>query len=251
MNPSVTQTLVPESLVPAIELSNLQKRFANTSILKSINLTISQGKIVLLQGNNGSGKTTLLKILATRLRPNGGTAKVFGFDLLKESHQVRKSVVYLSVFGGHYLTLTAFENLHLAAKLYDLEFTHAELEGKLEAVGLLRARNKLVREFSSGMKKRLGIAKVLLSDAELWLLDEPYTALDEEGQKLIDELLKMARIDGRTILMTSHDAEHSQQFADSVLWLSDGILSKNKHQTLDDIEIAPSEITPSEIAPSE
>jgi ABC-type multidrug transport system ATPase subunit len=144
--------------------------------------------------------------------------------------------VYLSVFGGHYPALTAFENLRLAAKLYDLEFTHAELEGKLEAVGLLSARNKLVREFSSGMKKRLGLAKVLLSDAELWLLDEPYTALDEEGQHLIDELLKMAKLDGRTIVMASHDSERSMQFVDSVLWLSDGILKRNR--TLEDVEVS-------------
>lgn len=236
MNSSVTQTVAPETLIPAVELQQLQRRYANNMILKSINLTITQGKIVLLRGNNGSGKTTLLKVLATRLRPSSGSGKVFGFDLIKESHQVRKSLVYLSVFGGHYPALTAFENLKLAAQLYDLEFTHAELEGKLEAVGLLGARNKLVRDFSSGMKKRLGLAKVLLSDAELWLLDEPYTALDEEGQKLIDEMLHMARMDGRTILMTSHDIGRSQQLVDSVLWLSDGVLQR--HKTTPEVEIA-------------
>jgi heme exporter protein A len=236
MNASVTQTSVPESLVPAIELTNVQRRYASNLILSDISLSVTQGKIVLLKGNNGSGKTTLLKILATRLRPSSGSGKIFGFDLIKEAHQVRKSIVYLSVFGGHYPALTAFENLRLAAKLYDLEFTHAELEGKLEAVGLLSARNKLVREFSSGMKKRLGLAKVLLSDAELWLLDEPYTALDEEGQHLIDELLKMAKLDGRTIVMASHDSERSMQFVDSVLWLSDGILKRNR--TLEDVEVS-------------
>jgi heme exporter protein A len=236
MNASVTQTSVPESLVPAIELTNVQRRYASNLILSDISLSVTQGKIILLKGNNGSGKTTLLKILATRLRPSSGSGKIFGFDLIKEAHQVRKSIVYLSVFGGHYPALTAFENLRLAAKLYDLEFTHAELEGKLEAVGLLSARNKLVREFSSGMKKRLGLAKVLLSDAELWLLDEPYTALDEEGQHLIDELLKMAKLDGRTIVMASHDSERSMQFVDSVLWLSDGILKRNR--TLEDVEVS-------------
>jgi ABC-type multidrug transport system ATPase subunit len=86
------------------------------------------------------------------------------------------------------------------------------------------------------MKKRLGLAKVLLSDAELWLLDEPYTALDEEGQHLIDELLKMAKLDGRTIVMASHDSERSMQFVDSVLWLSDGILKRNR--TLEDVEVS-------------
>jgi heme ABC exporter ATP-binding subunit CcmA len=231
---SRTQT-PPETLVPAIELTHLERRYANNAILSDINLTVTQGKIVLLRGSNGAGKTTLLKILATRLLPSKGGGKIFGFDLVKQATEVRKSMAYLSVFGGHYPALTAFENLNLAAKLYNLEFTHAELEGKLEAVGLLNARNKMVREFSSGMKKRLGIAKVILSDAELWLLDEPYTALDEDGQYLIDELLKMAKVDGRTILMTSHDTERSQKFADSVLWLTGGVLKRN---SIVDVEVA-------------
>jgi ABC-type multidrug transport system ATPase subunit len=147
---------------------------------------------------------------------------------------VRKSVAYLSVSGGSYPSLTAFENLKLAAQLYNLEFTSAELEGKLEAVGLLQARNKLVREFSSGMKKRLGIARILLSDAELWLLDEPYNALDESGQKLVDELLDTARLDGRTVLMATHDLERVQDLADSILELRDGTLKR--HGSITEVE---------------
>jgi heme exporter protein A len=181
---------------------------------------------VVLKGNNGTGKTTLLRVLSTRLRPSRGSGKVFGCDLIKQAHQVRKSVAYLSVSGGSYPSLTAFENLKLAAQLYDLEFTTAELEGKLEGVGLLQARNKLVREFSSGMKKRLGIARILMSDAELWLLDEPYNALDENGQNLVDDLLKTAHLDGRTVVMATHDLERSSQFADSVLQLQDGSLRR-------------------------
>jgi heme exporter protein A len=216
-----------ETSHPAIELSHLARRYGREFVLKDINLVVTPGKIVVLKGNNGTGKTTLLKVLSTRLRPSRGSGKVFGCDLVKQAHEVRKSVAYLSVSGGSYPSLTAFENLKLAAQLYNLEFTTAELEGKLEAVGLLPARNKLVREFSSGMKKRLGIARVLLSDAELWLLDEPYNALDESGQTLVDDLLKTAHLDGRTVMMATHDLERVQKLADSVLELRDGTLKRH------------------------
>lgn len=215
-----------ETSHPAIELNHLARRYGREFVLKDINLVVTTGKIVVLKGNNGTGKTTLLKVLSTRLRPSRGSGKIFGRDLVKQAHEVRKSVAYLSVSGGSYPSLTAFENLKLAARLYNLEFTKAELEGKLEAVGLLNARNKLVREFSSGMKKRLGIARVLLSDAELWLLDEPYNALDESGQILVDDLLKTAHLDHRTVIMATHDLERSSTFADSVLVLENGSLKR-------------------------
>jgi ABC-type multidrug transport system ATPase subunit len=128
------------------------------------------------------------------------------------------------VLGSNYPNLTAFENLRLAAGLYQHDVTRAELEAKLEAVGLQKARNKLVREFSSGMKKRLAIARLVLSDADLWLLDEPYAVLDDEGKELIDNLLKLARQDGRTVLMASHELYRSATFADSVLELEQGQL---------------------------
>ncbi len=213
----------------AVELSSLARRYGFELVLKDISLVLSQGKTVVLAGNNGSGKTTLLKILATRLKPTKGSAKVFGFDLIKDAKEVRRHVAYVSVLGGHYQALTAFENLRLSASLYGhdrQEVTVAELEGKLDAVGLLQVRNKQVRTFSSGMKKRLAIARLLISDADLWLLDEPYAALDTEGKSLIDDLLINGKSQGKTIIMASHELEHTRQFADSVLELREGYLRK-------------------------
>ena len=211
---------------PAIELSDLARRYGRQFVLRNIHLEVSAGRVVLLKGDNGSGKTTLLKVLSTRLRPSAGEGKVFGYSLSKAAHEVRKNVAYLSVLGGSYPSLTAFENLKLAATLYQHEFTHAELEGKLEAVGLWDVRDALVRTFSSGMKKRLSIARIILSDADLWLLDEPYAALDDKGKILVDELLKMARHDGRTVLMASHDLERCMPLSDVTLELSGGTLRK-------------------------
>lgn len=215
--------------VNAIEFDGLSRRYGLQFVLQDINLVVTQGKMVVLAGSNGAGKTTLLKVLSTRLRPSKGQGRVFGFDLVKEAKEVRRHVAYLSVLGGHYQTLTALENLRLAATLYGhdaAEVTTAELEGKLQAVDLFKVKDKAVRTFSSGMKKRLGIARLLMSDADLWLLDEPYAALDEAGRALIDEMLGSAKLQGRTVLMATHAVEHAAQFADSVLNLQNGGLSK-------------------------
>jgi len=226
MTDNLTKTETPH-LIPAIELEGLGRRYGRQNVLKNLNLNVSSGRVVVLSGSNGSGKTTLLKVLATRLRPTKGRGEVFGFDLVKQASEVRRHVAYMSVSGGHYGALSALENLRLAASLYGhdrQEVTVAELEGKLEAVGLLGAKNKLVRAFSSGMKKRLAIARLLMSDADLWLLDEPYAALDTEGRTLVDDLLTTARLQDRTVLMASHEVAHVRALADSVLVLQDGVL---------------------------
>ena len=213
----------------AVELVGLGRKYGPEYVFRDLNLVVTPGKVVVLCGGNGSGKTTLLKVLATRLRPTLGCGAVFGFDLVKRPAEVRKHVAYVSVHGGHYTALTAVENLRLAATLYGYdrsEVTEAELKGKLEAVGLLTAADKLVRAFSSGMKKRLALARLLLSDADLWLLDEPYAALDEEGKHLVDDLLVSARLQGRTVVVASHEVEHAAQFADSVVQLENGRLKR-------------------------
>lgn len=209
------------STTPAIELNGLARRYGAAYVLKNINLTVTPGRTLVLRGGNGAGKTTLLRVLSTRLRPSRGGGRVLGFDLVREAHRIREHVAYLSVFGGAYGALTAHENLALAAKLYGKT---GELDGYLEQVGLHHARNKLVRTFSSGMKKRLGVARLLLSEAELWLLDEPYAALDESGRDLIDSLLLTAKDAGKTVLLASHELERSARFADRILDVQGGTL---------------------------
>ncbi len=208
----------------AIELNALDRRYGAFYVLRDLNLTVTAGKVVVLQGGNGSGKTTLLKVLSTRLTPSRGSGRVFGFDLSRESAQVRERVAYLQVLGGSYGTLTALENLRLAAQLYQTSTDPDVLGTLIDDVGLSDARDQLVRTFSSGMKKRLGIARLLLADADLWLLDEPYAALDEEGKRLIDALLVRAKHEAKTVVMASHELERSARFADSVLRIAQGQL---------------------------
>lgn len=197
-------------------------------VLSEVSLTIREGRIVVLQGPNGAGKTTLLKVLATRLRPSRGSARVFGFDTVREAHEVRSRTAMLPVFGGSYPTLTGAENLELATRLYGLRLTPSELEAALANVGLAGAAQKQVRGYSSGMKKRLGLARLRMAPAKLWLLDEPYAALDEEGKAYVDALLDEARSTGKTVLLASHEPERVAPLADAVLEVSGGTVRRSE-----------------------
>ena len=220
MTSAASQPLAVQPL--AVDLEGLARRYGAAYVLRGVNLKITAGRTLVLRGSNGAGKTTLLRVLSTRLRPSRGGGRVLGFDLVREAAQIRERIAYLSVFGGAYGALSARENLALAARLYG---KRAPLDDYLGRVGLADARDKLVRTFSSGMKKRLGIARLLLADADLWLLDEPYTALDEAGRELIDALLLEAKAVGKTVVMASHELGRSARFADRVLSLEGGVLS--------------------------
>lgn len=207
---------------PAIHLHGLTRRMGNQQVLRGVDLEVAAGRLVVLRGGNGAGKTTLLKVLATRLRPTSGTAKLFGFDVLKEPAEVRSRMGMLSVMGGSYPVLSARENLEMAA---DMSGKKREPVGELlQLVGLAEAETKYVRTFSSGMKKRLGLARLMLIDPQLWLLDEPYAALDDAGKQLVDEVVSQAKERGRTLLMASHESDRDALKPDAVLQLHDGRL---------------------------
>ncbi len=211
-------------MAPAIELRSLYRRYGRNFVLADITLTVEAGRTVLLKGANGAGKTTLLRVLATRLRPSRGSGRIFGADLAREAQSVRRRVAYLSVLGGHSPTLTARENLHFAATIYGSPAT--AVDRSLASVGLGGVGDRTVRTFSSGMKKRLGLARLLLAPSDLWLLDEPYAALDEEGKGLIDDLLTDAQARGKTVIMASHALERCGRFAEATLELEGGRLRR-------------------------
>ena len=221
----MTERAPTSTTAPAVALDGLGRRYGREFVLRDIDLEIAAGRIVVLTGSNGSGKTTLLRVLATRLRPSRGAGRIFGFDLVRDAASVRGAVAYLGVLGGSYPALSAAENLRLAAALYPAPVgsdPRDRVPGLLERVGLADAADKLVREFSSGMKKRLAVARLLMVDAPLWLLDEPYAALDEAGKAMIDDLLVAARREGRTALLASHEVDRSGHFADAVIEVAGG-----------------------------
>lgn len=224
---------------PAISLRGLQRRMGSEMVLQGVDLDVAAGRVVVLRGSNGAGKTTLLKVLATRLRPSFGSGSVFGHDLVKEAHAVRAHVGFLGVYGGNYLMLSARENLGLAAALGGVGAAGApsvgtagtgggsygtddQIASMIDLVGLGGARDKLVRSYSSGMKKRLGLARMALLDPSVWLLDEPYAALDDDAKALVDRLVVEARSRGRTVFMASHESDRPELAPDAVLLLKEG-----------------------------
>jgi heme exporter protein A len=207
---------------PAIDLQGVDRRWGRERVLRGVSLEVTAGRIVALRGRNGSGKTTLLRLLATRLRPSAGRGRVFGHDLVREAAAVRGRVAYLSVQSGSYGPLTARENLRLAATLSGTGTDR--VDEALRRVGLEPHANRMVRVFSSGMKRRLGLARLLVAEADLWLLDEPYASLDEDGRELVDALLDEARAVGRTVLVASHEPERLVGRVDATVELEQGVL---------------------------
>jgi len=208
--------------VDAVSLQNISKRYGDNVIVAGVNLALSPGKMVLLWGSNGAGKTTLLKLIASRLRPSSGQAQVFGLDVVQDAAFVREHVCYAPVLGGFYGSLTGRENLELARHFYGA--TADALDAALARVGLHNAQGQLVRRYSSGMKKRLMLAKVHLSGAALWLLDEPYASLDDSGKTLVDGLLQEAQRERRTVIVASHDLARTYALADAAIYIDQGRL---------------------------
>jgi heme exporter protein A len=212
----------------AIRLRGVVYGFGGPPVLAGLDLDVSPGRIVALHGPNGAGKTTLLRLLATRLRPWQGEARVLGHDVVRDAHRVREAVALLPVYGGAHGALSGRENLGLAVALRGSgrggAATVAAIDACLERVGLAAVGDHLVRAYSSGMRKRLALARLLLADAPVWLLDEPHAALDEDGRALVDAVVAEARGAGRTVVVASHDLPRSLATADAVVEIAGGRL---------------------------
>src|SRR5690606_7726295 len=172
-------------------------------------------------GPNGAGKSTLLRMLATLLRPEAGELTVCGRRLPDEAGAARAEIGYLGHDPLVYLDLTARQNLELYADLYGLPGGRRLVDDALERVGLLARSYDTVRTFSRGMAQRLGLARVLLHDPRLLLLDEPYAGLDAAGAHLLDEVLGDASR-GRGVVIVTHEVERGVALAGRLLVLRAG-----------------------------
>ncbi|HSJ08606.1 MAG TPA: ABC transporter ATP-binding protein, partial [Longimicrobiales bacterium] len=153
----------------AIRLQGVARRFGHRWVLRGVDLEVEPGSVVAMTGRNGSGKTTLLRIVATLLRPTRGTAAVFGHDTVQSPEGIREVVGLLGHNTGLYDDLTAAENLVFSLKMAGRRPDAAEIAARLEQVGLTHVRNERVRGFSAGMRRRLGLARLLLRPPRLLL----------------------------------------------------------------------------------
>lgn len=205
-----------------IEVRGLTKIFGVNAVLRGLDLTVERGQFLTLLGPNGSGKTTLLRILGALARPTGGIVQIGGWDLPREADYVRAQLGVVSHLPLLYDTLSAEENLVFFARLYDLSDRQARIENVLRRVGLWRRARDEVRTYSRGMQQRLAIARAILHDPAVLLLDEPYTGLDQDAAALLDDLLREVAVAGRTVIMTTHDLRRGHTLADRVAILSRG-----------------------------
>jgi heme exporter protein A len=209
-----------------IRLSNIVKQYGLNPVLRGVDLNVEQGEFVTLVGPNGAGKSTLMAIVATLLRPTSGEARVGGWRLPEQADRVRRHIGLVSHHSLLYGDLTAAENLTFFAKLYRLPDAEARVAEALRKVGLLARRRDPVGAFSRGMVQRLTIARATLHEPDVLLLDEPYTGLDQEAARLLDELLHEETARGRTILMITHDLGHGLGLADRLAILHGGRIAR-------------------------
>ncbi len=208
--------------VPAVEARGLWKRYRGTWALRDVGLVVPPGQCVCLVGPNGAGKTTLLRILATATNPTRGEVAIFGDSTSRRAEVVREQVGLFVAQAYVYGELTPVENLRFAAVMYGRTPTDAELRERLERVALTRVADALVRTFSQGMLQRLALARAMLHDAPLMLLDEPYTALDADGLRLVDGLIADLRAAGRTVIMATHLIERALDQSDRGIAIEGG-----------------------------
>jgi heme exporter protein A len=209
----------------AVEAAGLCRRYGRRWALVDVSLRIPGASVAMVTGRNGSGKSTLLRILATAIRPDRGSARVAGADVRTERDAVRRSVALLSHYSYHYEALTALENLAVAARFASLAAGREALLPRLAQVDLAERADDPVSTFSAGMRKRLSLARTLLQDAAVVMLDEPYGQLDPPGFKLVDGLIASLRERGVTVLIATHLLERGASLADLAIVLEAGRLA--------------------------
>jgi heme exporter protein A len=206
-----------------IAVDNLTKMFGLQPALRGLSFTVSRGTVTALLGPNGSGKTTLLRILSALSTPTAGKVTIGGWSLPKEAAAVRAQLGVISHAPLLYDDLTAAENLRFYGRLYGCE-DEQRIAAVLDRVGLARRVLDVVRTYSRGMVQRLAIARAILHDPAVLLLDEPYTGLDAYGESLLDELLHQWRAERRTVILSLHDIPHAALISDRALILRAGKL---------------------------
>lgn len=224
----------------AIEVRNLRKTYRTKrrigilrsepeliEALKNVSFSVRYGEIVGLLGPNGAGKTTTIKIISTLLLPDEGEVYVDGFDVVREASEVRRRIgILLSVEKGFYGKLTGWENLEYFGVLYGLDrrFLEARLDYlfKLLELDKLGGIDRLFEEFSLGMKARLGLARALLKDPPILLLDEPTLGLDPPSAVKIRSLVKDLAREGKAILYTTHNMFEAEIVCDRILFIDRG-----------------------------
>ncbi len=198
------------------------KSFGNIQALSGVDLRVKRGKFLTVFGPNGAGKTTLIKLLSTLTKPTSGKLIIANHDVKKDSDKVRGLIGVISHDPYLYGNLSALENIRFFASLYGVSQAEEKAREAINQVGLGNRMHDLVRTFSRGMQQRLAVARAVIHEPRILLLDEPYTGLDQHGGRIFGDLLKWLKSQNRTIIMTTHDLPEGLEISDRVAILDRG-----------------------------
>ena len=205
-----------------IEIKKLTKQADNKLILRGVDLSINKGETVAILGPNGAGKSTLLKVLATLIKPTSGLVKINGLDLKKNHTQIKKILGYLphsSLLYDHYSPL---ENLVFFGNIYGVKDVEQRAIKLVKEVGLSFFLNEPVKNFSRGMIQRIAIARAIIHDPEVLLLDEPHTGLDQGAISILNNVILSMKEKGTTTLMVTHDFKQAAEICDRIIIVKNG-----------------------------
>jgi ABC-2 type transport system ATP-binding protein len=208
-----------------IEIKKLTKHFGNLVAVDQLDLFVGAGDIFGFIGPNGAGKTTTMRILVTLMEPTSGQAFIDGLDVTKKGKDVRRLVGYMPDFMGVYDDLKVFEYLEFFAAAFGIEYAkrQAIVDGVLELTDLTSKRDATVDSLSRGMQQRLGLARVLIHDPKVLILDEPASGLDPRARIEIRELLRELKRMGKTVMISSHILSELEEICDRI-----GIIERGK-----------------------
>lgn len=212
-----------------LEARGLTRRFAGITAVIGIDLAIDAGESVALLGPNGAGKSTLLRLCATSLRPSAGTLQLFGNDVHASRRKARQQIGFLSHQSFLYPDLTINENLLFYAQMYDTAAAAIRIADLVEQMGLRGWANRPVRTLSKGLEQRGSLARALLHEPRLLLLDEPFTGLDTQAAEMLSHTLAKERARGTTVLMATHDLDRAATLCGRAVVLQQGRVCEDLH----------------------
>ncbi len=219
---------------PAIETRDLTRRFDGLTAVDGLSLSIDRGEVVGLLGPNGAGKTTTIRMLAALIPPTSGTATVGGFRLGEDDDGVRRSIGILTETPGLYDRLSARRNLAFHARLQGVPDASRTVDRYLELVGLADRADDPAGTFSKGMRQKLALARALLHEPEVLLLDEPTAGLDPRMARVVRDLIASLKTEGRTILLSTHNLEEAEALCDRVALIQGRLVAFDRPAVLAD-----------------
>lgn len=210
---------------PAIAIEGVSKAYGRTVALRDLDLQVPWGQVLTILGPNGSGKTTLIRILATLTRPDAGSVKIAGLDMKRDGQRIRQVIGVVTHDPLLYDDLTGRENLSFATRLFDIKDPDARIESVSQQLGITTRLDQRVGTLSHGWKKRISLARALLHDPPILLMDEPESGLDQQALTGLEYIVKDESRPSRTVVLTTHNFERGLLLGDQVAIMSKGRLA--------------------------